>query len=84
MTAKRIFMPPDKRNVGMVYQSYAIWPHMTVAENVAFPLHARHFAKNEIRERVLKALDLVGLAARRILRTARVRLVRQPAPWELS
>ena len=84
MTAKRIFMPPDKRNVGMVFQSYAIWPHMTVAENVAFPLHARHFAKNEIRERVLKALDLVGLAARRILRTARVRLVRQPAPWELS
>ena len=47
---------------------------MTVGENVAFPLHARHFAKNEIRERVLKALDLVGLAAHRSLRTARVRL----------
>jgi iron(III) transport system ATP-binding protein len=61
MTAKRIFMPPDKRNVGMVFQSYAIWPHMTVAENVAFPLHARRFPKNEIRERVLKALELVGL-----------------------
>jgi iron(III) transport system ATP-binding protein len=63
MTAKRLFMPPDKRNVGMVFQSYAIWPHMTVAENVAFPLHARHFPKNEIRDRVLKALDLVGLAS---------------------
>jgi len=62
MTAKRLFMPPDKRNVGMVFQSYAIWPHMTVAENVAFPLHARHFPKGEIRDRVLKALDLVGLA----------------------
>ena len=62
MTAKRIFMPPDKRNVGMVFQSYAIWPHMTVAENVAFPLEARHFPKREIKERVLKALDLVGLA----------------------
>jgi iron(III) transport system ATP-binding protein len=61
MTAKRIFMPPDKRNVGMVFQSYAIWPHMTVAENVAFPLHARRFPKNEIRERVLKAIELVGL-----------------------
>jgi len=61
MTAKRLFMPPDKRNVGMVFQSYAIWPHMTVAENVAFPLHARHFPKNEIRERVMKALELVGL-----------------------
>ena len=62
MTAKRLFMPPDRRNVGMVFQSYAIWPHMTVAENVAFPLHARHFPKSEVKERVLKALDLVGLA----------------------
>ena len=62
MTSKRMFMAPDKRNVGMVFQSYAIWPHMTVAENVAFPLHARHFAKHEIKARVLKALDLVGLA----------------------
>ncbi len=61
MTSKRIFMPPDKRNVGMVFQSYAIWPHMTVAENVAFPLKARRFPKNEINARVLKALDLVGL-----------------------
>ncbi len=62
MTAKRLFMSPDKRNVGMVFQSYAIWPHMTVAENVAFPLQARHFPKNEIKDRVAKALDLVGLA----------------------
>ncbi|HLN87654.1 MAG TPA: ABC transporter ATP-binding protein [Candidatus Limnocylindrales bacterium] len=61
MTSKRQFMPPDKRNVGMVFQSYAIWPHMTVAENVAFPLKARHFAKSEIKERLRKALDLVGL-----------------------
>jgi iron(III) transport system ATP-binding protein len=62
MTSKRMFMPPDKRNVGMVFQSYAIWPHMTVAENVAFPLKARRFPRNEINARVLKALDLVGLA----------------------
>jgi ABC-type Fe3+/spermidine/putrescine transport system ATPase subunit len=61
MTSKHLCMPPDKRNVGMVFQSYAIWPHMTVAENVAFPLHARHFPKNEIHERVMKALELVGL-----------------------
>ncbi len=61
MTSKRMFLSPDKRNVGMVFQSYAIWPHMTVAENVAFPLKARRFPKNEIRPRVLKALDLVGL-----------------------
>jgi iron(III) transport system ATP-binding protein len=61
MTAKRTFMAPDKRNVGMVFQSYAIWPHMTVAQNVAFPLQARRFPKNEIGERVQRALDLVGL-----------------------
>ena len=62
MTSNQLFLPPDKRNVGMVFQSYAIWPHMTVAENVAFPLKARHFPRNEINDRVLKALDLVGLS----------------------
>lgn len=61
MTSRRLNLPPNKRNVGMVFQSYAIWPHMTVAENVAFPLKARRFPKNEIKERVLRALDLVGL-----------------------
>ena len=62
MTSRRFNLPPNKRNVGMVFQSYAIWPHMTVAENVAFPLKARRFPKREIKERVLRALDLVGLA----------------------
>jgi iron(III) transport system ATP-binding protein len=62
MTSKRLFTPPDKRNVGMVFQSYAIWPHMTVAENVAFPLKARRFPKAEIRDRVHRALKLVGLS----------------------
>ena len=62
MTSRRLMLPPDKRNVGMVFQSYAIWPHMTVAENVAFPLKARRFPKSEIKDRVLRALDLVGLA----------------------
>jgi ABC-type Fe3+/spermidine/putrescine transport system ATPase subunit len=61
MTEKRFFMPPDRRNVGMVFQSYAIWPHMTVAENVAFPLEARRFPKTEVRDRVHHILDLVGL-----------------------
>jgi ABC-type Fe3+/spermidine/putrescine transport system ATPase subunit len=55
-------VPIEKRNVGMVFQSYAIWPHMTVAENVAFPLKARRFPKNQIRDRVHRALDLVGLS----------------------
>ena len=61
MSSRQISLPPNKRNVGMVFQSYAIWPHMTVAENVAFPLKARRFPKNEIKDRVLRALDLVGL-----------------------
>ncbi|HET9883122.1 MAG TPA: ABC transporter ATP-binding protein [Candidatus Binatia bacterium] len=62
ISSRRISLPPNKRNVGMVFQSYAIWPHMTVAQNVAFPLKARRFPKNEIKDRVLRALDLVGLA----------------------
>jgi ABC-type Fe3+/spermidine/putrescine transport system ATPase subunit len=62
ITSRRINWPPNKRNVGMVFQSYAIWPHMTVAENVAFPLKARKFPRHEIKERVVRALDLVGLS----------------------
>jgi iron(III) transport system ATP-binding protein len=62
ISAERLCLPPNKRNVGMVFQSYAIWPHMTVAENVAFPLKARRFPKSEIKERVLRVLDLVGLS----------------------
>ena len=62
MTSRRLYLPPNKRNVGMVFQSYAIWPHMTVAENVAFPLNARRFPRKEIKDRVRRALDLVGMA----------------------
>jgi ABC-type Fe3+/spermidine/putrescine transport system ATPase subunit len=62
MTARRLCLSPDKRNVGMVFQSYAIWPHMTVAENVVFPLKARKFPRKEIKERVRRVLDLVGMA----------------------
>jgi ABC-type Fe3+/spermidine/putrescine transport system ATPase subunit len=61
ISARRFCLPPDKRNVGMVFQSYAIWPHMTVAENVAFPLKAHRFQRKEIRERVRRALELVGM-----------------------
>jgi iron(III) transport system ATP-binding protein len=58
---KRIATPPEKRGMGMVFQNYAIWPHKTVFQNVAFPLQARKVPKPEIRERVLAALDTVGL-----------------------
>jgi iron(III) transport system ATP-binding protein len=54
-------VPPHKRNVGMVFQSYAVWPHRTVFENVAFSLRMQKVGKTETRKRVLDALDLVGL-----------------------
>ncbi len=56
-------LPPWKRDVGMVFQSYALWPHMTVARNVAFGLEERRLPKAEITRRVTAALELVGLAA---------------------
>src|SRR4029078_6691285 len=54
-------LPPYKRNIGMVFQNYALFPHMTVAKNIAFPLEMRGTAANEIEARVLRVLVLVGL-----------------------
>jgi iron(III) transport system ATP-binding protein len=59
--ARNILVPIDKRNMGMVFQSYAIWPHLTVFENVAFPLRVRGESRATIRKRVLEALEVVGL-----------------------
>jgi ABC-type Fe3+/spermidine/putrescine transport system ATPase subunit len=59
--AKRICLPPEKRNMGLVFQSYAIWPHMTVEENVAYPLRIRHVPEAETRRRVERMLELTGL-----------------------
>ena len=56
-------LPPWKRDVGMVFQSYALWPHMTVAKNVAFGLEERRLPRREINAKVAEALELVGLAA---------------------
>jgi iron(III) transport system ATP-binding protein len=55
-------LPPWKRDVGMVFQSYALWPHMSVRRNVAFGLEERKTARAEIARRVAAALDLVGLS----------------------
>ncbi len=60
--AERIFVPPEHRQLGMVFQSYAVWPHMTVWGNVAYPLEVCRFPKNEIAGRVQRMLELVGLA----------------------
>jgi iron(III) transport system ATP-binding protein len=56
-----LFVPPDHRQLGMVFQSYAIWPHMTVFDNVAYPLKIRRRRKSEIEERVRAALRLVEM-----------------------
>jgi iron(III) transport system ATP-binding protein len=54
-------LPPWKRDVGMVFQSYALWPHLTVRRNVAFGLEERRVPRREIERRVAAALDLVGM-----------------------
>ena len=58
-SAHNIFVPPNQRNFGMVFQSYAVWPHMTVRQNVAYPLKARGMAKSEQDKAIKEALDLV-------------------------
>ncbi len=67
------FMPPEARNMGMVFQSFAVWPHMTVFDNIAFPLRMRRQRKSELRKKVMDALELVGLADRA-----------KEYPWQLS
>ncbi len=54
-------LPPWKRDVGMVFQNYALWPHLTVAENVAFGLEERRWPRARVRERVREMLELVSL-----------------------
>jgi putative spermidine/putrescine transport system ATP-binding protein len=53
---------PYQRNIGMVFQNYALFPHMTALKNVIFPLRMRHFPRDEVEGRARKMLDLVGLA----------------------
>lgn len=59
--SRGLFVPPEGRNLGMVFQSYAIWPHMTVFENVAYPLSIRRVPKATIREKVAAALEIVEM-----------------------
>ena len=63
--AARVNLMPERRELGIVFQSYAVWPHMSVAENVGFPLKVRGVAKAEYNDRVARILDIVGLAASR-------------------
>jgi iron(III) transport system ATP-binding protein len=56
------FVPPEKRGIGMVFQSYAVWPHMNVFENVAYPLQIQKKPKEKIREAVTRVLETVHLS----------------------
>ncbi len=59
--SKGHFLPPEKRGIGMVFQSYAVWPHMNVIDNVGYPLKIQKVPKEERLERVMKMLKLVHL-----------------------
>ncbi|HSO12983.1 MAG TPA: ABC transporter ATP-binding protein [Anaerolineales bacterium] len=60
--SKGLLLPPEQRQLGMVFQSYALWPHMKVFDNVAFSLKLQKVKGDELRQRVMDSLDLVGLA----------------------
>ncbi|HEY4199166.1 MAG TPA: ABC transporter ATP-binding protein [Devosiaceae bacterium] len=59
--ASNIFVPPEKRGLGMVFQDYALWPHLSIGQNIAFPLEMRGVGRAERETRVTAALDRVGL-----------------------
>ncbi len=67
------YAAPEARNMGMVFQSYAVWPHMTVFDNIAFPLRLRRMRRTEMRDKVMATLELVGLASSA-----------DDYPWQLS
>lgn len=56
-----ITVSPDRRGLGVVFQDYAVWPHMTVFDNVGYPLKIAKVSKNELRERVMAAIEMVGM-----------------------
>jgi iron(III) transport system ATP-binding protein len=58
---RKLSIPAEQRNLGIVFQSYAVWPHMTVFDNLAFPLKVRKVGKRDIRSRVEEVLDLVEM-----------------------
>ena len=62
VTGGKTFVPPEKRNIGMVFQSYAVWPHMNVFDNVAYPLAIKKTPKTEITKSVERVLEIVHLS----------------------
>lgn len=62
VSSPTVFVPPEKREIGMVFQSYAVWPHMNVFDNVAYPLKIKKVPKAEIKRRVTAILEVVHLS----------------------
>ncbi len=62
VTSPDTFVPPERRDIGMVFQSYAVWPHMTVYENVAYPLRIKRIDRDTIQQKVEAVLEIVHLA----------------------
>lgn len=60
--SNRTNVPANKRNVGMVFQSYAVWPHMTVLENVSFAVKMRSVRRDQVKRKAMETLDIVGLS----------------------
>lgn len=61
VSSDKVFLQPEKRDIGMVFQSYAVWPHMTVADNVAYPLHIKKADKAAVKQKVDRVLNMVHL-----------------------
>ena len=61
VSGDKTFLPPEKRNMGMVFQSYAVWPHMNVYDNVAYPLTIKRINKTDMKKKVEKVLSIVHL-----------------------
>ena len=61
-SARRFYIPPEKRDFGMVFQAFAVWPHLDVFDNVAFPLRIKGHSRAEIQEKTRRALEYTGLS----------------------
>ena len=62
VSSPKVFLPPEKRSIGMVFQSYAVWPHMTVFDNVAYPLRIARESRSDITRQVSEVLEIVHLS----------------------
>ena len=62
VSSDKTFVPPEKRDIGMVFQSYAVWPHMTVFDNIAYPLKIKKVPKDVIKQKVEAIMEVVHLS----------------------